>query len=438
MSQKDFLEIVKKDYCGRNVAKISKNDDYVLTLSFENKKNIIFSTHPLSVGICLSQNILPEKEPITLLKENLSGLYLAECIEVQNEPIFKFVFKGFSERILVFEGLKRSANILLLDENSIVLWAFRTFKGEFRQGLPFEKWAPPPQKSSKEDFLIERDFSEIYNYLLNKLKNLEKKKLNSKIETLSKKIDILKNELAEGQNFLNFEFIGKSLLSTKNIRRRGEEKTVVLDYSFSPPKEICVNLDPKLSIYENAQKFFKLAKKGKERLRLLPKRIEETEKEICNLKQKAASIDAVESLDALSKEEKPSKKSAKEKKIKAAFKDVTEINLPLGYKGYAGKNARGNEIVSFKIANGEDFWFHASDYSGSHLIVRNPKKEEELPFEVEQYALKYAAQRSSAPKDNIVEVIQSKAKHLAKVKGKLGAVYVSKFKKRKIDLNKNE
>jgi len=438
MSQKDFLDIVKENFGGRNVVKISKNDDYVLTLTFENKKNIIFSTHPLSVGICLSERSLPEKEIITILKENLCELILADCQKLKDEPIFKFVFKGFSERTLVFEGLKRCANILLLDEDSNVLWAFRTFKGEFRQGLPFEKWAPPPQKNLKEDFPLEKDFSEVYNFLLNKFKNLEKRKLNSKIETLSKKIEILKNELDEGQNFLNFEFIGKSLLAAKDIHKRGEEKNVVLDYSFSPPKEIFVDLDPKLTVYENAQKFFKLAKKGKERIKLLPKRIAETEKEINNLKEKIAFIDAIDSLEDLPKEEKPKEKSAKEKKIKAAFKDVIEIDLPLGYKGYAGKNARGNEIVSFKIANGEDFWFHASDYSGSHLIVRNPKKEEELPFEVEKFALKYAAQRSSAPKDNIVEVIQSKAKHLSKVKGKLGAVYVSKFKKRKIDLNKNE
>ncbi|MCX7830226.1 MAG: NFACT RNA binding domain-containing protein, partial [Acidobacteria bacterium] len=114
------------------------------------------------------------------------------------------------------------------------------------------------------------------------------------------------------------------------------------------------------------------------------------------------------------------------------------IDLPQGYKGYAGKNARGNEVVSFKLANGDDFWFHASDYSGSHLIVRNPKKENDLPFEVEQFALKFAAERSSAPKDNAIEVVVSKAKYIAKVKGKLGAVYVSKSKKKKIDLNKNE
>ena len=110
----------------------------------------------------------------------------------------------------------------------------------------------------------------------------------------------------------------------------------------------------------------------------------------------------------------------------------------MGYKGYAGKNARGNEIVSFKIANGDDFWFHISDYSGAHLIVRNVKKEKQLPFEVEMFALKYVTQHSSAPKGNVVEVIETKAKYLARVKGKVGAVYVSKSKKRKIDLNQNE
>ena len=128
MSQKDFLDIVKENFGGRNVVKISKNDDYVLTLTFENKKNIIFSTHPLSVGICLSERSLPEKEIITILKENLCELILADCQKLKDEPIFKFVFKGFSERTLVFEGLKRCANILLLDEDSNVLSEFVAIK----------------------------------------------------------------------------------------------------------------------------------------------------------------------------------------------------------------------------------------------------------------------------------------------------------------------
>jgi len=66
--------------------------------------------------------------------------------------------------------------------------------------------------------------------------------------------------------------------------------------------------------------------------------------------------------------------------------------------------------------------------------VKNPDKLDALPFDVEKEALKFSAEHSSAPKGNVVEVIVSKAKYLSKVKGVLGAVYVSKSKKKELTL----
>lgn len=441
MNNFELAELLNRELRGKKVINTIKLDDFVVNLVFDSKIGLIFSTHPSTVGLCLTSRLLAVGEEINLLKENLFGHYLSECQKVENEPVFKFVFKGFEERTLVFEGFKRYANIILLGEDENILWALRTFKGEFRRGLPFEKWSLPPSKNVlKDEPPLEKDFSEIYSYLLQKFKNQEKKSLFSRIETLSKKIAVMKSELEEGRNFLKFEILGKTLLGLKDIHRRGEKTVVVTDYLVTPPKEMVLELDPKFSIYENAQKWFKLAKKGKERTKLLPERIEETEKEIDLLKDKIAQIEENDSLDDFIKkeEEKQQKPLTKKKAKNTLLKDVVEIDLPMGFKGYFGKNARGNEVVSFKIANGEDFWFHVADYSGSHLVVRNPNRKEELPFQVEKMALKIAAENSSAPKDNIIEVISSKAKYLARVKGKLGAVYVSKFRKRKIDLNKNE
>lgn len=438
MKNEDLASFIRKEFFGKKITKVMKSDDYVISLIFEDKKSIIFTVHPLLVGFSFANKELPEFGSLQVLKDGLNGFHLYDCQKIEKEPIYKFYFKWFSNRILIFEGLKRCANILLLDENETILWALRTFKGEFRQGNISEKWSPPPQKDCKEDFQIHKEFDEIYFYLLERYKTKEKRKLKSKHNTLFKKIEILKKELEEGKKFIEFELIGKALLNLKEIHKRGEKKATILNYSFFPPKEISINLDPKLSIYENAQKFFKLAKKGRERIKLIPKRIEEAKKEVEMVTNKIKEIEKIDLIENILKITNPKEEKTKEIRKKKVFKDVIEIDLPLGFKGYAGKNARGNEIVSFQIANGEDFWFHASDYNGAHLIVRNVKKEEELPFEVERFALKYVAQHSSAPTGNVVEVIETKAKYLARVKGKVGTVYVAKSKKRKIDLNKNE
>ena len=42
-----------------------------------------------------------------------------------------------------------------------------------------------------------------------------------------------------------------------------------------------------------------------------------------------------------------------------------------GYDIYVGKNNYQNEEVSFKLGSGNDWWFHAKNMPGSHVIVKN-------------------------------------------------------------------
>ncbi len=44
---------------------------------------------------------------------------------------------------------------------------------------------------------------------------------------------------------------------------------------------------------------------------------------------------------------------------------------------YVGKNNRQNDILTLKTANREDYFFHAKDIPGSHVILRNNELNEE-------------------------------------------------------------
>ena len=56
---------------------------------------------------------------------------------------------------------------------------------------------------------------------------------------------------------------------------------------------------------------------------------------------------------------------------------------------YVGKNNYQNEEVTFKIATGNDWWFHAKGIPGSHVIVKSEGKE--LPDRVFEEAGALAA-----------------------------------------------
>lgn len=82
---------------------------------------------------------------------------------------------------------------------------------------------------------------------------------------------------------------------------------------------------------------------------------------------------------------------------------------------YVGKNNFQNEELTFKLASGSDWWFHAKGQPGSHVIVK--ANGEELPDKTFEEAGRLAAYYSkgrSAPK---VEIDYTQRKNLKKPKG---------------------
>ncbi len=67
-----------------------------------------------------------------------------------------------------------------------------------------------------------------------------------------------------------------------------------------------------------------------------------------------------------------------------------------GFTVLVGKGARDNDALTFRVAEPRDFWLHVADYSGSHVVVRNPEELPSLPPEVLTRAAELAAWYSKA------------------------------------------
>ena len=68
----------------------------------------------------------------------------------------------------------------------------------------------------------------------------------------------------------------------------------------------------------------------------------------------------------------------------------------LGFEVLVGKGDAENDRLTFGVAEPHDLWLHVAGPAGSHVIVRNPEKLEELPREVIQRAAELAAWHSKA------------------------------------------
>ena len=92
-----------------------------------------------------------------------------------------------------------------------------------------------------------------------------------------------------------------------------------------------------------------------------------------------------------------------------------------GYTVLCGKNNIQNEYITFKLAEKDDWWFHAKGTQGSHVLMIC--KGEEPPVEDFTEAAEIAAQFSRAAGGEKVDVDYTKAKNVKKpASGKPGLV----------------
>lgn len=102
------------------------------------------------------------------------------------------------------------------------------------------------------------------------------------------------------------------------------------------------------------------------------------------------------------------------------------------YTVLAGKTDIDNDILSLKIANSNDWWFHVKGMPGSHVILKAQTGLKPDKKTLEK-AASVAAWHSKARKGGIVAVSGTLAKHVSKPKGaKPGLVSIRKEKTFKV------
>lgn len=90
---------------------------------------------------------------------------------------------------------------------------------------------------------------------------------------------------------------------------------------------------------------------------------------------------------------------------------------PDGMIVLVGKKADDNDVLSLELGAPEDFWFHVSGESGSHVVVRNPQRIERLPRDTLQFAAGLAAGYSKARNARRVTVHVARCADVSKPRG---------------------
>lgn len=243
--------------------------------------------------------------------------------------------------------------------------------------------------------------------------------VQTSLERSYKKYDLQAKQLKDTEKRDKYKVYGE-LLNTYGYELSGGEKELSC-VNFYTNEPIRIPLDTQLTARENAQKYFDKYNKLKRTVEALTELTEETKKEIEHLESIATSLDIAlkeEDLTQIRQELSEygfiKKHASTGKRIKVTSKPFHYLSSD-GFHIYVGKNNYQNEALTFKLASGNDWWFHAKGIPGSHVIVKAEGRE--LPDRTFEEAGALAAYYSRGRDNEKVEIDYIQKKHIKKVTG---------------------
>lgn len=232
-----------------------------------------------------------------------------------------------------------------------------------------------------------------------------------------KKYEIQSKQLKDTEKKDKYKIYGE-LITAFGYGLESNATSLVAQNYYDDNKEITIPLDKDLTPMENAKKYFDKYGKLKRTAEALESIIVETEDEISHLESIMNALDIAVTEDDLKeiKEELIQagyiKRKSSDKKAKYTSKPFHYISSD-GFDMYVGKNNIQNEELTFKVANGGDWWFHSKNFPGSHVIVKT--NGEELPDRTFEEAARLAAYYSKGREQDKVEIDYIQRKHIKKV-----------------------
>ena len=422
----------------------------------ENNK-IIDSIKRISANMSSLREVLPGREyflPEELKKKELLNMELEEFIEIlksKEYPLSKSIYMNFAgispliaEEIILRASLPSQApstslgeleythlfhtiQNLLEDINAHNFTPNIIYKGE--EAIEFSSinlYSYEGKEYKGESFdSVSKMLYDFYSsreaFVLNRQKSSDLRRIvNTALERASKKYDLQEKQLQDADKKDIYRVYG-DLLNTYGYSLKGGEISFTAENFYDNNKEITIPLDKNKSAKENAKKYYDKYAKLSRTTKALSEEILKTKNDIEHLQSIQTALEVSSDDESLSQIRQELvdfgyiKKHSSAKKQKIASHPYHYISSD-GYDIYVGKNNYQNEELTFKVATGNDWWFHAKGIPGSHVILKS-NNEEELPDRAYEEAAALAAFYSKAKDADKVEVDYIQKKNIKKVAG---------------------
>ena len=233
-----------------------------------------------------------------------------------------------------------------------------------------------------------------------------------------KKLNKLNEELIQSEKADQYKIQGELILANLYQIDRGSSTIRVQNFYSEHLEPMDIQLEPMLSASDNAQKYFQKYNKAKNAVNYILEQIELTEVEISYFETLLIQIETASLKDAYEiKEELENAgylRKRQTKKRKSNGKPSIEKYLSSDdVEIYVGKNNLQNDYLTHKLARRHEWWFHAKDMPGSHVLVRSDA--DELSETTIRTAAQLAAYFSKGRLSSSVPIDYTRVRHVKKI-----------------------
>ena len=243
--------------------------------------------------------------------------------------------------------------------------------------------------------------------------------VQTSLERNVKKYDLQVRQIQDTEKRETYRIYGELLNTYGYSCAPGAKSLEAVNYYNG--ETVQIPLDPTLTATENAKKYFDKYGKMKRTYEALSELTKEVKAEIDHLESIITSLDiALKEEDLLEIKEELTesgyiRRKGSSKKQKVTSKPFHYISSD-GFHMYVGKNNYQNDQLTFQLATGNDWWFHAKHMPGSHVIVKLGNAQE-LPDRTFEEAARLAAYYSKGRDQEKVEIDYIQKKHVKKPGG---------------------
>jgi len=398
-----------------------------------------------------------------LCRKWLHGAPFTDIEQVGGDRVVRMTFAAVDPRIrdevdedeelerrpthLVCELAGRVGNVFLLDADDRIVGRQTDEAIASRDLKVGDLWEPPPpppdsgvgsevrwnlRDRSPQEFARSRRVAEAYRKRLeesrrDELRRRLESQLADQVDRLERRIEHVERDLKNVEAADKYRKWAELLQSAYDRVERGAESVRVPDFYREGMPEVEIPLDPSKSLQENIDEYYHEARRYEEAREMVEQRLLESVElrdrviqRLDDLEERGEiSLAELRELEAELRDEEllprqPDHSDSERDRGRAESKPYKTFRARSDRRILVGKGASENDTLSTTVARGRDFWFHARDWPGAHVVLRLDNRDESPETDDLVDAATLAAHFSKGRNDTVVEVTYTRAKYVRK------------------------